>query len=174
MHIFNNCVCYNFSQLDWGLYMQLSAVTSIMLLYGNPEAYLKKDFRMTRATVAVLLQLLSLTGDHSWGQEIKIPISTNAGCLWRKRQSLWCVHGLSRLGTWRQGPALQSHLPLGPVPSDWLLSPWGWSLSLPEKPNWCPYTLHATSITSGLGPLLIKLLEWCNCQRPWRSIQPLP
>ncbi len=43
-----------------------------MLLYGNPEVCLKKDFRVTRTTVAYLLQLISSPRDLGWGQEMVV------------------------------------------------------------------------------------------------------
>ncbi|KAI4827864.1 hypothetical protein KUCAC02_031226 [Chaenocephalus aceratus] len=55
-----------------GLYMQLNATAPILALYANPEACLKKDFRVKRSSVAYLVQMLSSPKDHGWGQDIEV------------------------------------------------------------------------------------------------------
>ncbi|XP_034086410.1 uncharacterized protein LOC117555601 [Gymnodraco acuticeps] len=55
-----------------GLYMQLNATAPILTLYANPEACLKKDFRVKRSSVVYLVQMLSSPKDHGWGQDIEV------------------------------------------------------------------------------------------------------
>ncbi|XP_034075263.1 protein ALP1-like [Gymnodraco acuticeps] len=52
--------------------MQLNATAPILALYANPEACLKKDFRVKRSSVAYLVQMLSSPKDHGWGQDIEV------------------------------------------------------------------------------------------------------
>ncbi|XP_034075266.1 putative nuclease HARBI1 [Gymnodraco acuticeps] len=55
-----------------GLYMQLNATAPILAVYANPEACLKKDFRVKRSSVVYLVQMLSSPKDHGWGQDIEV------------------------------------------------------------------------------------------------------
>ncbi|KAI4804698.1 hypothetical protein KUCAC02_026317 [Chaenocephalus aceratus] len=55
-----------------GLYMQLNATAPILTVYANPEACLKKDFRVKRSSVVYLVQMLSSPKDHGWGQDIEV------------------------------------------------------------------------------------------------------
>ncbi|XP_042275555.1 uncharacterized protein LOC121902352 isoform X2 [Thunnus maccoyii] len=57
---------------DRGLYMQLNDATPIMLLYGNPDICLKRDFCLNQTTVAYLIQLITSPSDHGWGQEMEV------------------------------------------------------------------------------------------------------
>nr|XP_033950294.1 uncharacterized protein LOC117455042 isoform X2 [Pseudochaenichthys georgianus] len=55
-----------------GLYMQLNATAPILTVYANPEACLKKEFRVKRSSVVYLVQMLSSPKDHGWGQDIEV------------------------------------------------------------------------------------------------------
>ncbi|XP_051797146.1 uncharacterized protein LOC110967513 [Acanthochromis polyacanthus] len=54
------------------LYVQLNPAVPLLRLYSNPEACLKRDFRLTRQSVGLLMTLIRSPRDHGWGQELEV------------------------------------------------------------------------------------------------------
>ncbi|XP_070831176.1 uncharacterized protein [Chaetodon trifascialis] len=54
------------------MYMQLNPNIPILKVYNNPESCLKRDLRLTRQSVNLLLRIIHSPRDHGWGQELEV------------------------------------------------------------------------------------------------------
>ncbi|XP_028332348.1 putative nuclease HARBI1 [Gouania willdenowi] len=54
------------------VYATLNPAVPLLRLYGNPEACLKREFSVTRQSVALLLKLIHNPRDHGYGQEFQV------------------------------------------------------------------------------------------------------
>ncbi|XP_056150793.1 uncharacterized protein LOC130125281 [Lampris incognitus] len=54
--------------------MQLNPAVAILRVYNDPEACLKRDFRLTWQSMALLQRLIHNPRDHGWGQELEVLI----------------------------------------------------------------------------------------------------
>lgn len=54
------------------LYMQLNPNIPILRVYNDPESCLKRDLRLTRQSVNLLLRIIHSPRDHGWGQELEV------------------------------------------------------------------------------------------------------
>lgn len=52
--------------------MQLNPNVPILRIYNDPESCLKKDLRLTRQSVNLLIRIIHTPRDHGWGQELEV------------------------------------------------------------------------------------------------------
>lgn len=74
MRLGHDNLCPVFSQGLGMLYMQLNPTIPILRVYNNPEACLRRDLRLTRQSVALLLRIIRNPRDNGWRQELEVLI----------------------------------------------------------------------------------------------------